>query len=174
MKICAIFLLTNCDGYVIMKIRPGAAGGGASKKNSPKSGGVVGDLSRGSGKAKISLALVLGTHHLASLDKLTEQGAHTLVAQLSAGRDGLLNVRDRVQRTRGHGLDDLGLDALVGNLHSRGLLLSRILLGQQLDLVVDESHQSRILGNLGDSTQDGKILTLGHLFLVHHSSTLTF
>ena len=122
-------------------------------------------------KGEVGLTLVLGLNNQTRILELTNQSRHLLIRQLGTLGNLLLDLGHSVQTIGGHTVQNGGLDTLVDSLLSSGLLLGRVLLGEQFDLVVDET-QNLVHGdgaNLGIGrgldvgTDGGEILALGHL-----------
>ena len=125
------------------------------------------------GKAEVSLALILGTDYLASINKLTDKGGHSLVGEVSALGHRLDDFGDGIQPIDFHVLQNGGLDTSIGGLLGGGFILGRVLLSQQFHLMRHELGQHRVGLNVIQLGQHLELLHLGHL-LVFHSINLHF
>ena len=128
----------------------------------------------GSRQLEVSLTLLLGADDGASVHHLTEQGRHTLVGHVGTGRHRLDDLGHGVQAVTLHAIDDGGLDRIVCHLLSSRLLLSRVLLRQQFQFMLDELDQGRVGLDLGQGQQGVVVVTLGELLSSSHSIILHF
>jgi len=116
-------------------------------------------------KGEIRLALIDRLNDSTRFNHLAQKSGNTLIGVIPQFGDALNQVSHSEQLTRvlGHGVQNDLLHRVILHLLGCGLLIARVLLGEKLNLMVDELNHIRVCLNLGHLEKSLETVALGEL-----------